>query len=368
MPHNYILAPLAKSDLHSIRQYIAQDNPHAAKKVVEEIFRSIQNLAENPHIGHIREDLTDKPVRFLRVLRGIVYGTVLILAIYALLPLNIRFSRAIILIGTGWAVLVTFLARKILASVSKENFSFAVSKSKKRLLFVGSIKEIDNAVETIKRNYIVPEFIGIVTNTGESTNDERIIGGYDKLDEVVEINNIDEVIFCANDLTSTFIIKSMLRLTGRDIEFKIASPSGISLIGSSSVDTSGELYTLDFNSLTNSVNRRNKRVLDFIMAVLFLIFAPFYILAYRKIGCYFQNLYKLFMGKISMVGYYNHNQPSDALPHTKPGIISPADGRERKPTSPEAIEKLNLAYARDYKIGRDLMLIFKNIHKFTQNI
>lgn len=61
MPHNYILAPLAKSDLHSIRQYIARDNPHAAKKVIEEIFRSIQNLAENPNIGHTREDLTDKP-------------------------------------------------------------------------------------------------------------------------------------------------------------------------------------------------------------------------------------------------------------------------------------------------------------------
>lgn len=67
MPHNFILTPLAKSDLHSIRQYIARDNPHAAKKVIEEIFTSIQNLAENPHIGHTREDLTDKPVRFFSV-------------------------------------------------------------------------------------------------------------------------------------------------------------------------------------------------------------------------------------------------------------------------------------------------------------
>lgn len=67
MHHNFILTPLAKSDLHSIRQYIARDNPHAAKKVIEEIFKSIQNLAENPHIGHTREDLTDKPVRFFSV-------------------------------------------------------------------------------------------------------------------------------------------------------------------------------------------------------------------------------------------------------------------------------------------------------------
>ena len=67
MPRKYILAPLAKSDLHSIRQFIARDNPHAAKKVIEDIFKSIQNLAENPNIGHTCEDLTDKPVRFFSV-------------------------------------------------------------------------------------------------------------------------------------------------------------------------------------------------------------------------------------------------------------------------------------------------------------
>ncbi len=67
MPHNYVLTPLAQSDLENIRLYISQDNPAAAKRLIKDIASAIASLAENPDIGHTREDLTDKPVKFLSV-------------------------------------------------------------------------------------------------------------------------------------------------------------------------------------------------------------------------------------------------------------------------------------------------------------
>lgn len=44
--------------------YIAEESVRAARKVRLQIFDACQLLAENPGIGHRREDLTEEPVLF----------------------------------------------------------------------------------------------------------------------------------------------------------------------------------------------------------------------------------------------------------------------------------------------------------------
>ena len=53
----------------------------------------------------------DQPIRISRIIRGLLTGTVVILVIYALLPENYRFSRALILLGTACASLSITLLR-----------------------------------------------------------------------------------------------------------------------------------------------------------------------------------------------------------------------------------------------------------------
>ena len=60
----YILAPAARRDLRAIQAYIAQENIQAARRVLAELRVACARLADNPHLGHVREDLTDQPVRF----------------------------------------------------------------------------------------------------------------------------------------------------------------------------------------------------------------------------------------------------------------------------------------------------------------
>lgn len=62
--NNYFLSPIAEQDIDEIVTYIAQDNPLASLHLLENIYESMDILAINPKIGHRREDLTDKPVRF----------------------------------------------------------------------------------------------------------------------------------------------------------------------------------------------------------------------------------------------------------------------------------------------------------------
>ena len=46
---------------------IDQDSPEAAHRVVNEIYDAIQSVVPFPRLGHRRPDLTNRPVRFIRV-------------------------------------------------------------------------------------------------------------------------------------------------------------------------------------------------------------------------------------------------------------------------------------------------------------
>jgi plasmid stabilization system protein ParE len=61
------LHPGAASDITSIWEFIAKDNPLAARRVREDILDAIRKLVPFPHQGHQRRDLTARPVRFQTV-------------------------------------------------------------------------------------------------------------------------------------------------------------------------------------------------------------------------------------------------------------------------------------------------------------
>jgi len=60
----FVLHPDALTDLTEIWEYIATDNPDAADRVLEEIRDAIRALVPFPQVGHIRSDLTSRPLRF----------------------------------------------------------------------------------------------------------------------------------------------------------------------------------------------------------------------------------------------------------------------------------------------------------------
>jgi toxin ParE1/3/4 len=51
-------------DIAGIWEFIAKDNPLAARRVREDIAEAIRGLVPFPHQGHHRTDLTSRPLRF----------------------------------------------------------------------------------------------------------------------------------------------------------------------------------------------------------------------------------------------------------------------------------------------------------------
>jgi len=60
----FVLHPEALADLDEIWGFIAADNLQAADRVVDEIHATIRSLVSFPHLGHVRADLTSRPLRF----------------------------------------------------------------------------------------------------------------------------------------------------------------------------------------------------------------------------------------------------------------------------------------------------------------
>ena len=62
------LHPEAAQDITDIWEFLANEEPAAASAVREDILETIRSLLRFPHRGHRRPDLTDLPLRFIRVL------------------------------------------------------------------------------------------------------------------------------------------------------------------------------------------------------------------------------------------------------------------------------------------------------------
>jgi len=60
----YELTRSALADIDELWTYIAEDNVEAADRVSSAILDACELLAEQPLIGHTREDLTPRPVLF----------------------------------------------------------------------------------------------------------------------------------------------------------------------------------------------------------------------------------------------------------------------------------------------------------------
>jgi GT2 family glycosyltransferase len=310
----------------------------------------------------------ERLVKIGALVRGVIFGTFFILVIYALLPENLRFSRVLILFGTIWALLSTIGIRLLLNLISKKNFKFEIFRKRRRIIIVGDKEESTRVYSILRQTQIKPELVGTVSPS-EKTQKADFIGDISQIKDIVEINKVDELIFCAKDMTSQSIIKTMLQFTDRNIDFKIAPPESLSVIGSNSIDTAGDLYVVNFNTISRNLNKRKKRLFDISIALILLGFSPFALFITGRPLQYFVNIFSVLLGFYSFVGYHGTTggMHSD-LPHLKKSILSPLDGLSRKVDNKKLIEKMNMLYAKDYKLFNDLIIVFKGFSKLARKI
>ncbi len=71
-PCVYVLTAEAQAHIDEIGAYIADDSLDAALKVYDAFEETFGLLAERPGLGHSRQDLTDRPLKFWSVFSYLV--------------------------------------------------------------------------------------------------------------------------------------------------------------------------------------------------------------------------------------------------------------------------------------------------------
>ena len=182
------------------------------------------------------------PVKLIRVIQGIFTGTLAVLALYALLPTELRFSRAIILLGTGGILVIAILTRYLLQFTGIRHYKLYLKKSN-RFAIVGNPDEVTRVRQILLQSGIQAGHIVLVFPS-EQVFGEMYAGNITQLNEIIKMHFITEVIFCAKDVSSEVIIRTMKDMKATGLSFKIASPDSTSVIGSNSSKSAGDLYQI----------------------------------------------------------------------------------------------------------------------------
>ncbi len=303
----------------------------------------------------------DKPVNLTKIVRGLLVGTGAILIIYALLNEEYRFSRAIILLTSLWAIFSFLLSRTLLSLAKFRDYEIA-SSVKKRVVVAGSPEEAFRVEQLIGKSSNFIEFVGRVSpELNQHLLTSRFMEGYlghiGQLEQIIEIYKIKELVFCGKDFPAATIIGLMSELSAKNIEFKIAPPETEFIIGSNSIDTAGDLYVVDINSVTRPENKRKKRILDLAFCVVFLPAVPVLLFSKFKMSALLSGWISVLSGQKSWVGISSSGKQKNI----KPGILHPADGLKENITDEATRQRLGLLYARDYKPWNDILIIFRGI-------
>ncbi len=301
----------------------------------------------------------DKPVRLFRIIRGILVGTGIILIAYSLLPEAYRFSRALIILGMGWVVLSYLISRLAFHFAGLKSFNLNPDKTK-RIAIIGKQEEFERVSGLLRQTSINTSLLVFISADDNGNTHKDYVGNINQIEEVIEIYKINEAIFCSRDISSQGIIDYMHTLVAADVDFKIAPPESLSIIGSNSIDTAGDLYIIDVNSIGKPKNKRNKRLFDVLSSFILFLFFPIFILVQENKLGFLKNIFAVLFGFKSWVGYGKDKH--EHLPKLRPSVLSPADAIKNNITiNADTRNRLHLAYSKDYKIENDLNIVWKAV-------
>ena len=294
----------------------------------------------------------DKPFRAYRVFRGAVAGTLMLFAVYAFLPKDLQFSRAILALGSAWGIGGTLLLRWIYERLKLGDVEMT-QKQQKRLVLVAGNEESKRIVDLLNQSEVSHQLLGSVYP--KESNKEGFIGHIGQLNEIVEIYGANTLIFSSKDVSNSRIIEAMSEFADQNIQLKIAPNKGEFIIGSNSKNDPGELFTLEVQyALSESYNKRRKRIFDILVSIGFIGFLPigFFMMFQKNWRTIYKNCFKVLLGSKTWVSYEGLNS-AEFLPKLKKGVIQ-ASGAWTDTTFEADV---NYVYAKEYEVNKDLHIL-----------
>ncbi|HET6227848.1 MAG TPA: hypothetical protein VFF27_16305, partial [Bacteroidia bacterium] len=256
-----------------------------------------------------------------------------------------------------------YLTTRFVAHIAGiESMSLNAPKSK-RIAIIGKEDEFARVNSLLDQTSINKGFTGFVSVNDSGLQHVNFVGKLNQIEDIIQIHKINEVIFCSRDISSQDIINHMHTLVAANIHFKIAPPESLSIIGSNSIDTAGDLYIIDVDSISKPKNKRNKRLFDFTSSIILLLISPIVIWMQEHKGHFITNIFLVLFGMKSWVGYGSEKEKLPHLPKLKPSVLNPLSGIKDDSISEDMKNRLNLLYSKNYKVENDIMIVWRAFKK-----
>lgn len=298
--------------------------------------------------------LYDKGYKQLQLIRSTAIATLVLLSVYALLPESIRFSRGILVTGIALAFVLMNTMRLLFIKwhyleTSNEN------EQRRQTIVVAAENDFFTIAEILQNAGMTERILGRVNK--DATGATSLLGSIEQLPALVKKYQVKEIIFCENGLSFKEIISSIKALPGTTKNKFHASGSN-SIVGSDSKNTSGDfIANSTMYKIGMPLQRRNKRLLDITVSILFIFAIPVLIFIKKNGAAFYKNVFAVLAGKKTWIGYASATK---SLPAIRACVItSTALPKALNDLPAESLQKSDEWYAAGYTAMTDLKKIGK---------
>ena len=284
----------------------------------------------------------------------------MLISVYALLPLEWRFSRAVTLIYLIFTVPVLMVSQSLINLINFKVFT-PYYNHPKSIAILGSVSSFTKIEQILLKSSVNFDIVGRVGISDEDIS--HSIGHVDQLQDLINIYDISELITCVDDVAMNKVF-SLLKKLGNKIQFKVYSKANLGIIGSNDPAQSGEVYTTDLSfNITTISSKVFKRIFDLVATIIYLLSIPFLFIRPKDVK---PNIISILLGRMSWIGYDERDDNLDVLPVLKMGCLKITDNFSQTKDQ-EVIHWQNLQYAKNYSVFIDIEHFLKYIFTKKSN-
>lgn len=288
-----------------------------------------------------------------RSVKGVLLGIVVLFVAYALLDEQYRFSRAMMIMFSSYALLVVPALRILLHVLNIYPLEF---NPKKRVAIVGYEEETNRVANFLLNAYLETETITRVLPADAADEQQKLKfeGKLYQLVDLIDMHSLNEVIFCSKDLDFNKIFALMNTIKEFELTFKIAPAGANFIIGSDSLERTGEFYLLNISDIARRKSLRLKRLFDLLFSTTILLLSPLLLVIQRNKGTFLKNIFGVLGGKITWVG-------TDSTPDIEQGVIKHGVVTYPFLTDPKKHNERQISYLLKYSMIDDLRIMAGNL-------
>ncbi len=292
--------------------------------------------------------LYDKGYRQAQLNGSVFFASLLLLSGYALLPESLRFSRGILVFG----ILLAFVLMSLLRRVFVQNrllYTNNEEEEHRQTVIVANPSDYQTVTTLMQQAGMQERVLGRISTAAE--NETGSLGSIEQLPGLLKTYPVKEVIFCEDGLSFKQIIATVQLLPGT-VRNKFHASGSKSIVGSDSKDLSGGYVAKEKQYAVGlPINRRNKGLLDMLLAILLLVSFPLHLFFMKNQRNLFANITAVLLRRKTWVGYA---AARPHLPALKPGILTSTALPARLNQLPsESLQVSDEWYAEGYSVYTD---------------